>query len=82
MSRSYLTRSDPARNMRRFYLMAIETDLFGNACLITEYGRIGRAGRVTSRAFETENEALNRFNRTKRQKERRGYAAAPSFHGA
>ncbi len=69
----YLRRINPAQNMRRFYALAIERDLFGKLCLITEYGRIGRSGRVISRPCLTEREALALFDRTRRQKERRGY---------
>jgi predicted DNA-binding WGR domain protein len=69
----YLRRIDPARNMHRFYALAIERDLFGKLCLITEFGRIGRSGRVVSRPCVTEREALALFDRTRRQKERRGY---------
>jgi predicted DNA-binding WGR domain protein len=70
----YLRRIDPAHNMRRFYALAIERDLFGKLCLITEYGRIGRSGRVISRSCLTECEALILFDRVRRQKEKRGYA--------
>lgn len=69
----YLRRVDPTSNMRRFYALTIERDLFGKLCLITEYGRIGRSGRVISRPCVTEREALDLFDRTRRQKERRGY---------
>jgi len=40
-----LTRSDAARNMRRFYRMDVQPDLFGEWCFVREWGRIGRAGR-------------------------------------
>lgn len=69
----YLRRIDPARNMRRFYALAIERDLFGKLCLITEYGRIGRSGRLVSRPCATEQDALQQFSRVFRQKARRGY---------
>jgi predicted DNA-binding WGR domain protein len=69
----YLRRIDPAHNMRRFYALAIERDLFGKLCVITEYGRIGKSGRVMSRPCVTAREALVLFDRTRRQKERRGY---------
>lgn len=78
----YLRRIDPDRNMRRFYALSIDRDLFGKVCLITEHGRIGSGGRVISRTFATEREAMALFDRTRLQKQRRGYAAAPSFHGA
>jgi predicted DNA-binding WGR domain protein len=75
----YLRRIDPALNMRRFYALAIEQDLFGTLCLITEYGRIGRNGRVLSRHCLTEREALDLFDRARRQKERRGYRSPRDF---
>jgi predicted DNA-binding WGR domain protein len=37
---------DAYRNMRRFYRMVVQRDLFGGASLIREWGRIGMAGRV------------------------------------
>ncbi|PZX09646.1 WGR domain-containing protein, partial [Palleronia aestuarii] len=33
---------DPARNMRRFYLVQLQSDLFSGTSLIREWGRIGR----------------------------------------
>ena len=33
---------DASRNMRRFYRMVVQRDLFGGASLIREWGRIGR----------------------------------------
>ena len=42
-----LRRLDPARNMFRFYLLAIEPDLFGGFRLLKQWGRIGgRGGRI------------------------------------
>jgi hypothetical protein len=43
-----LYRIDPARNMHRFYRLDIQPDLFGNQCLIREWGRIGRLGQMRS----------------------------------
>ena len=40
-TRMKLRRVDPAQNMRRFYLMQVQPDLFGGASLIREWGRIG-----------------------------------------
>jgi predicted DNA-binding WGR domain protein len=36
-----LRRIDLARNMRRYYRLRVQRDLFGRACLIREWGRIG-----------------------------------------
>ena len=42
----HLTRTDPARNMARFYTMALQPTLFGEWALLKEWGRIGSAGRL------------------------------------
>jgi predicted DNA-binding WGR domain protein len=39
-----LYRIDPARNMRRFYALDVQPDLFGGFAVVKEWGRIGRAG--------------------------------------
>ena len=39
-----LRRLDPARNMYRFYLLAIEPDLFGGFLLLRHWGRLGQRG--------------------------------------
>jgi predicted DNA-binding WGR domain protein len=75
----YLRRIDPAHNIRRFYALAIERDLFGRLCVITEHGRIGRSGRVMSRPCVIEREALMLLDRMRRQKERRGYRSPFEF---
>ncbi|MGY6251465.1 WGR domain-containing protein [Bosea thiooxidans] len=36
-----LDRSDPAQNMARFYVLAIEPTLFGDVALVREWGRRG-----------------------------------------
>lgn len=40
-----LERREPSRNMARFYVLAIEPTLFGDAALVREWGRIGCLGR-------------------------------------
>lgn len=37
-------RVEPAQNMRRFYRITIQRDLFGGASLVRERGRIGSCG--------------------------------------
>lgn len=68
-----LYRIDPALNMRRFYRLDIEPDLFGNQCLIREWGRIGRPGQIRSVPYPTEGEATMAFQKQQAAKERRGY---------
>jgi len=46
-----LKRIDPSLNMRRFYRMSVQPDLFGGACLVREWGRIGACGRITLESY-------------------------------
>jgi predicted DNA-binding WGR domain protein len=41
-----LRRSDPARNMARFYVVGLHADLLAGWSVLRECGRIGRSGRV------------------------------------
>jgi predicted DNA-binding WGR domain protein len=41
-----LHRTDPARRMRRFYLLDVQPDLFGEWSFIREWGRAGQPGQV------------------------------------
>lgn len=68
-----LTRIDPARNMRRFYRMSIERDLFGGANLVREWGRIGSRGRVLVEQHEDEGTAVTALLKLASAKKRRGY---------
>lgn len=40
-----LTRSDPARNMHRYYRLDVQPDLFGMWCFVREWGRIAAPDR-------------------------------------
>ncbi len=72
--RLYLCRVDPGRRMSRFYVLAIEPTLFGGYCMVREYGRIGRGGRVMRQFFASADAAVREFTRLRQMKERRGYA--------
>jgi predicted DNA-binding WGR domain protein len=43
-----LTRSDSTRNMRRYYRLDVQPDLFGAWSCVREWGRIGQAGQTRS----------------------------------
>ncbi len=83
-----LHRTDPAKNMRRFYRLDVQCDLFGAWCFIRERGRIGRAGQIRMVPYATATEAQEALAAQQRMKERRGYcitirqASQPSFHSA
>jgi predicted DNA-binding WGR domain protein len=46
-----LTRSDPAKNMHRFYALQLAPSLFGEWILVAEWGRIGSPGTVQEKVF-------------------------------
>ncbi|WP_299655731.1 WGR domain-containing protein [uncultured Jannaschia sp.] len=74
-TRLKLRRIDPERNMRRFYLMQVQPDLFGGASLIREWGRIGNRGRVLVEHHADEGEAATALLNMARAKGRRGYGS-------
>lgn len=68
-----LKRIDPALNMRRFYRMSVQRDLFGGASLIREWGRIGFRGQQMVERHADEGLAVNALMKLVRKKRRRGY---------
>ncbi|MDT1064048.1 WGR domain-containing protein [Paracoccus sp. CPCC 101403] len=74
--REYLLRRiDPGCNMRRYYRMSIERDLFGGASLIREWGRIGARAQRLIEPHTDEGEAISALLKLVRMKRRRGYVA-------
>ncbi len=71
---SQLRRCDPARNMARFYVLAVHPDLVDGWSLVREWGRIGRLGRVRVEPFTELAAAEAAGARIERAKRRRGYA--------
>ena len=70
-----LYRIDSARNMRRFYRLEIQVDLFGVWLLKKEWGRIGRHGQSRSASFDGLADARHAMFEQQRAKEKRGYKA-------
>ena len=70
-----LSRIDLSRNMRRFYRMSIQSDLFGRASLVREWGRIGTRGQSLVESHDDEGAAMNSLVRLAAVKQRRGYSA-------
>ena len=68
-----LKRVAPEKNVCRFYLMTVQRDLFGRGALVTEYGRIGRPGRVHVAHHKDESFALIDLARKAEAKRKRGY---------
>jgi predicted DNA-binding WGR domain protein len=69
-----LHRSDPAKNLHRYYRLDVQRDLFGQWCFIREWGRTGSAGQTRILPFPTPAQAEAALERQRRAKERKGYA--------
>ncbi|MET3523912.1 putative DNA-binding WGR domain protein [Mesorhizobium abyssinicae] len=75
--RLYVERSDAAQNMARFYVLSIETTLFGTPCLTRRWGRIGCGGQSMVHHFDQEEQAVSMFLELLRAKRARGYKTRP-----
>ena len=69
----HLHRIDPVRNMARFYRISSSPSLFGNVCLVREWGRIGRPGRMRIDLYVSVEEADAAREALSRAKRQRGY---------
>lgn len=69
----HLHRIDPARNMARFYRLTSTPSLFGDICVVREWGRIGRPGRMRIDLYGKVEEAIGARLALERSKRRRGY---------
>lgn len=69
----YIERTDPAKNMARYYAMEISGTLFGEVCLTRAWGRIGSRGQSKVHHFGREEEAVSLFLELMRRKRARGY---------
>ena len=68
-----MRRVDPVRNMRHFYRMSVQRDLFGGASLVREWGRIGFRGQVLIESHIDEGMAITALMKLAAVKQRRGY---------
>lgn len=68
-----MRRIDLACNMRRFYRMSVQPDLFGGASLVREWGRIGLRGQVMIEHHADEGRAVTALMKLAGVKSRRGY---------
>jgi predicted DNA-binding WGR domain protein len=57
-----LYRTDPARNLWRFYHLDVQPDLFGAWCFVREWGRIGQAGQTRIVPYPTPDAAQAAFS--------------------
>jgi len=68
-----LDRTDPQQNMARFYVLAVEPTLFGEAALVREWGRVGSSGRRRLDLYRDAGEAAEALEDWLLRKSRRGY---------
>ncbi len=66
--------------MHRFYRLDVQPDLFGQSCLMREWGRIGATGQERSIPFPTPDEAQAALDKQRRAKERRGYSVPSCYN--
>lgn len=69
----HLHRVDPAINMRRFYSLSLQPNLFGGVSVIRNWGRIGTNGQAMIETFDEPEEAHRALKRLEAMKKRRGY---------
>jgi predicted DNA-binding WGR domain protein len=74
MTAVHLRRIDATRNMRRFYRLDVQPDLFGGVLLVKAWGRIGTEGRSVVEHFDDATLAVAALARHAARKARRGYA--------
>lgn len=72
-NRMRLARVDSSKNMRRFYALTVQPDLFGGASLVREWGRIGSPGQVRIDHHRDEGHAINALVDMAAAKRKRGY---------
>ncbi|WP_348626239.1 WGR domain-containing protein [Mesorhizobium sp. WSM3626] len=68
-----LHRIDPACNMARYYSLSTTPSLFGDICVVREWGRIGRLGRIRIDLYQGAEEAHAARLVIEHAKRRRGY---------
>lgn len=68
-----MRRIDTARNMRRFYLLSVQRDLFGGASLVREWGRIGFRGQMMVETHPDEYKPITALMKLAAVKKWRGY---------
>lgn len=69
----YVERIDRAKNMCRFYTLAIQPTLFGHASLLRCWGRVGCRGQQKIQLFDREDEAVELFLNLLSEKRKKGY---------
>jgi len=70
-----LTRTDPTRNIDRFYVVQVMPSLFGDWTVLREWGRPGSPGTLRLSSYERRNDAEITQQHTIKRRLQRGYTA-------
>jgi predicted DNA-binding WGR domain protein len=71
---TFLTRTDPTRNINRFYIVDVTLTLFGEWVVVREWGRRGSPGTVRLNSYQRRDEAETAEQRTIKRRLHHGYA--------
>ncbi|MBL6429998.1 MAG: WGR domain-containing protein [Maritimibacter sp.] len=74
-----LKRIDEALNMRRYYHISLQPDLFGGVDVVREWGRIGRRGQSLIERHPDEQSAMAAMRAREAVKRKRGYGSRSSI---
>jgi predicted DNA-binding WGR domain protein len=72
-SMAFLTRTDPTKNMHRYYVVHLAPTLFGDWTLWREWGRSGSPGTVRLASFGQYDDAQKAEQRTIKRRLNHGY---------
>ena len=61
---TFLTRTDPMRNINRFYVIDVTPTLFGEWAVLREWGRRGSPGTLRLDSYQSRNDAEASEQRT------------------
>jgi predicted DNA-binding WGR domain protein len=67
------TRTDPTRNIDRFYIVDVTPTLFGEWAVLREWGRRGSPGTVRLDSYRRRDEAQIAMCRVIKRRRQRGY---------
>jgi len=70
---TFLTRTDAARNIDRFYAVAVTPNLFGEWTVLREWGRRGSPGTVRLASHRRQDDARISAQRTVKRRLQHGY---------
>jgi predicted DNA-binding WGR domain protein len=70
---TFLTRTDPTRNINRFYVVDITPTLFGEWAVLREWGRRGSPGTLRLDSYRRQEEAQSAQQRTIKRRLQRSY---------